>query len=208
MSFRDDPGKIKTGADPEPAAAASGAGEGSEPQANEGAAAPEAPAKLEEQLARVLAEKEDLLQTLVRRQADFENFRKRLERERKDDRDRTVASVAEGLLPVLDAFERALGAHNDPAYEDYRKGFELIYRQLREALGRLGVTRMEVVGKHFDPHDHHAVERVESDEHPDGMVIEQLQPGYKLHNKVLRPAMVRVAVRPVRKPAKAEPGVD
>jgi molecular chaperone GrpE len=179
--------------------------EGSAPSAD---GDPTPPAKLDDQLARALAEKEELLQTLVRRQADFENFRKRVERERKEDHDRTVARVVEGLLPALDAFERALGTESDSADEEYRRGLELIYRQLWDALARLGVTRMETVGKRFDPHDHHAVERVESAEHPDGTVLEQLQPGYKLHNKVLRAAMVRVAVRPASRPAEVEPGVD
>lgn len=203
-----DPRRIKAERNAEAASADSPAPEGSAPRTNGDPAAAEPPAKLDDQLARALAEKEELLQTLVRRQADFENFRKRLERERKEDHDRTVARVVEGLLPALDAFERALGTENDSADEEYRRGFELIYRQLWDALARLGVTRMETVGKRFDPHDHHAVERVESGEHPDGTVIEQLQSGYKLHHKVLRPAMVRVAVRPASKPAKVEPGVD
>lgn len=203
-----DPERIKAGRDAEEASADSSAPESSTLRDNGDPVAAEPPAKPDEQLARVLAEKAELLQTLVRRQADFENFRKRVERERKEDHGRTVARVVESLLPALDAFERALAAENDSADEEYRRGFELIYKQLSDALARLGVTRMETVGKHFDPHDHHAVERVESGKHPDGTVLEQLQPGYKLHHKVLRPAMVRVAVRPANKPAEVEPEVD
>ena len=153
-------------------------------------------AALADQLAAVQAEKEELRQTLVRRQADFENYRKRIERERLEEAQRSVARLIEGLLPVLDAFERALAAHDDPAYEDYRKGFELIYRQLRDALERQGLNRIEAEGKTFDPHLHHAVERVESEDYEDGEVLEVLQPGYRLRDKVLRPATVRVAVHP------------
>src|SRR5690242_10672464 len=82
---------------------------------------------LAERVARLQAEKDELMQTLVRRQADFENYRKRIERERQDDRRHGIGRLIEDLLPVLDAFERALKAHDDPAYEEYRKGLELIY---------------------------------------------------------------------------------
>jgi molecular chaperone GrpE len=153
-------------------------------------------AALADQLAAAQAEKEELRHTLVRRQADFENYRKRIERERLEEAQRSVARLIEALLPVLDAFERALAAHDDPAYEDYRKGFELIYRQLWDAFERQGLNRIEAEGKTFDPHLHHAVERVESEDHEDGAVVEVLQPGYRLRDKVLRPATVRVAVHP------------
>ncbi len=152
-----------------------------------------------ERLARLEAEKQELLQTLVRRQADFENYRKRIERERHEAGHRGVARLIEDLLPVLDAFERALAVHDDPAYEEYRKGFELIYRQLWEAMAREGLVRIEADGRKFDPHVHHAIERVESSEHEDGAVLEVLQPGYSLRGRVLRAATVRVAVHPVKK---------
>lgn len=156
-------------------------------------------AALTEQVAKLQAEKEELRQTLIRRQADFENYRKRIERERHEEGRRTIARVIEGLLPVLDAFERALAAHEDPAYAEYRKGFELIYRQLWEALERQGLKRVEAAGKRFDPHYHQAVERVETREHEDGAIIELLQAGYVFRDKVLRPAMVRVAIHPPEK---------
>ncbi len=165
-------------------------------------------AALADQLAAVQAEKEELRQTLVRRQADFENYRKRIERERLEEAQRSVARLIEGLLPVLDAFERALAAHDDPAYEDYRKGFELIYRQLRDALERQGLNRIEAEGKTFDPHLHHAVERVESEDYEDGEVLEVLQPGYRLRDKVLRPATVRVAVHPAEPTSEASERVN
>ena len=165
-------------------------------------------AALADQLAAVQAEKEELRQTFVRRQADFENYRKRIERERLEEAQRSVARLIEGLLPVLDAFERALAAHDDPAYEDYRKGFELIYRQLRDALERQGLNRIEAEGKTFDPHLHHAVERVESEDYEDGEVLEVLQPGYRLRDKVLRPATVRVAVHPAEPTSEASERVN
>lgn len=146
-------------------------------------------------LGRLEAEREELRQTLARRQADFENYRKRVERERRDDRDRGLVLLAESLLPVLDNFERALAAHQDPAYEEYRRGFEMIYRQLTDLLVRLGVARMEdPTGRPFDPHLHHAIERVETGEVPEGTVLGEVQAGYRFRDRVLRPSQVRVAV--------------
>ena len=146
--------------------------------------------------ARLQAEKDELTQTLVRRQADFENYRKRVERDRFEEARRGVARIIEDLLPVLDGFVRALRAHDDPAYEEYRKGLELIYRQLWETLSKHGVERIEAAGKPFDPHFHQAIERVETDEVPDGSVLEVLQEGFLFHGRVLRPSIVRVSVNP------------
>ena len=189
--------------------------DGAEPRADEAdasaaedPAAPPAAAVAADQIAKLQAEKEELLQTLVRRQADFENYRKRVERERGEDRDRVSAALIEALLPVLDGFERALAAHREGEYEEYRKGFELIYRQLQDALTRQGLARIESVGQPFDPYYHHAVEKIETDEHADGTVIEELQPGYKLRDRLLRPAMVRVAVHSPRRGPKASSGVN
>src|SRR5690349_19558256 len=150
-------------------------------------------AALAERAARLQAEKDELMQTLVRRQADFENYRKRVERERQEDRRQGMGRLIEELLPVLDAFERALKAHEDPAYEEYRKGLELTYRKLWDTLARHGLERITAAGKAFDPHYHQAVERVESDEYPEGTVVEVLQDGFIFHGRVLRPSMVRVS---------------
>lgn len=139
------------------------------------------------------AEKKDLTNTLVRLQADFDNYRKRIEKERGQERYRGIELVVENLLPVLDGFDRALAADNDPGYADYRKGFELIRRQLWDALAKQGVQRIESVGKEFDPNVHHAIEQIVSAEHSEGTVLEEMQPGYMLHGRVLRPAMVRVS---------------
>ncbi len=89
----------------------------------------------------------------------------------------------------------------DPAYLDYRKGFELIRRQLWEALAKQGLVRIDALGQEFNPHFHHAIESVETTEHADGIVIGEMQPGYLFHERVLRPAMVRVASAPEPKSA-------
>jgi molecular chaperone GrpE len=156
-------------------------------------AAAAAEAALAERVQKLIAEKQDLTNTLVRLQADFDNYRKRTEKERDQARHRGVENLIEQVLPVLDGFDRALAAHDDPAYEDYRKGFELIRKQLWDLLAKQGVQRIESVGKEFDPNMHHAVEHVPTTDYADGEVIEEFQPGYTFHNRILRPAMVRVA---------------
>lgn len=148
------------------------------------------------EIQKLRAEKEDLMQTLVRRQADFENFRKRTERDRSEEARRGVERVVTDLIPVLDAFDLALRGHDDPAYEEYRKGVTLIRKQLWDVLARHGVQRIESAGKMFDPHMHQAIERVESTELADGSIVNVLQDGYLFHGRVLRPAIVRVAVHP------------
>ena len=158
-----------------------------------------APSALAEQLQKLQAEKQDLMNTLVRRQADFENYRKRVEKERQSDRHRGVELLVEHLLPVLDAFDRALAGDDNSSSAEYRKGFELIRRQLWDTLAKQGLKRIDAVGKEFDPHLHHAIERVETPEYSDGTVVDELQPGYMFHDRVLRPAMVRVAAEPVSK---------
>jgi molecular chaperone GrpE len=148
---------------------------------------------LTSEVQKVLAEKQELMNTLVRRQADFENYRKRIEKERHADRHRGVEVFVEQLLPVLDAFDLALSADNGGAEGEYLKGFELIRRQLWDVISKQGVKRIEAVGKEFDPHLHHAIDRVETNEHPEGTIVAEHQPGYMFHDRVLRPAMVRVA---------------
>ncbi|HEY6903371.1 MAG TPA: nucleotide exchange factor GrpE [Candidatus Acidoferrales bacterium] len=151
---------------------------------------------LNAQIQKLLSEKQELTDTLVRRQADFENYRKRIERERHQEHHRGVELFAERLLPVLDALGHALAADPGSASTEYRKGFELIERQLSDLLAKQGLVRMETAGKQFDPHFHHAIEQVETSEYAEGAIIDELQPGYLFHGKVLRPAMVRVATAP------------
>jgi molecular chaperone GrpE len=139
---------------------------------------------------------DDLRQTLLRRQADFDNYRKRIEKERTEDQKRATGRVIESLIPVLDGFEQALASHKEPEYENYRKGFELIHKQLLDNIAKLGAERVDPVGKLFDPHLHQALDRAETTKHADGTILEVFQPGYVFHGRVLRPAMVRVAVHP------------
>jgi molecular chaperone GrpE len=151
---------------------------------------------LVEELNKLKAEKEELVQTMVRRQADFENFRKRTERDRQEEARRGVERLVADLIPVLDAFDRALQGHDDPAYEEYRKGVTMIRKQLWDAIAKHGVQRIEAAEKMFDPHQHQAIERLETDEYPDGYVVSVFQDGYMFNGRVLRPAIVRVAVNP------------
>src|SRR5215510_13035220 len=153
-------------------------------------------ARADADVAKLAADLEDLRQTLLRRQADFENYKKRIERERSEDSKRATARVIEGLIPVIDGFEHALAAHREAEYENYRRGFELIYKQLLENVTKLGAERIDPAGKPFDPHLHQAMDRTETTEQEDGTVLQVFQPGYLFHGRVLRPAMVRVAVHP------------
>ncbi len=148
------------------------------------------------EVAKLAGDLNELRQTLMRRQADFDNYRKRIEKERADDAKRHTARVVEGLIPVIDGFEHALAAHREAEYENYRKGFELIYKQLVDNVTRLGVERIDPLGKPFDPHLHQAMDRTETVQHEDGTILQVFQPGYAFHGRVLRPAMVRVAVHP------------
>jgi len=162
----------------------------------EDAAAPGTPGEAleaEDELARVKAERDQLLDRLARQQAEFENARKRAAREQRDFKDYAVAEAVQTLLPVLDSFERAL--KTAPAGE-FRNGVELIYKQLADTLGRLGVRPIAAQGEPFDPRHHEAVEVVESTAVADHHVLEELQRGYMLKERLLRPAMVRVAKHP------------
>ena len=139
---------------------------------------------------------EDLRQTLLRRQADFDNYRKRVEKERAEDSRRSTARVIEGLIPVVDSFEQALASHREPEYANYRKGFELIHKQLIDNIAKLGAERIDPIGMTFDPHLHQALDRTETTDQDEGTILQVFQPGYVFHGRVLRPAMVRVAVHP------------
>jgi molecular chaperone GrpE len=139
---------------------------------------------------------EDLRQTLLRRQADFDNYRKRVEKERSEDSRRSTARVIEALIPVVDSFDQALASHREPEYANYRKGFELIHKQLIDNIAKLGAERVDPLGMTFDPHLHQAMDRTETTDKDEGTILQVFQPGYLFHGRVLRPAMVRVAVHP------------
>jgi molecular chaperone GrpE len=165
-------------------------------QSAEGNAMEADSAKENAEMAKLTSDLEQLRQSMLRSQADFANYRKRIEKERFEDSKRATARVIEGLIPVIDGFEHALAAHREAEYENYRKGFELIYKQLLDNITKLGVERIDPVGKPFDPHLHQAMDRTETTEHKDGTILQVFQPGYVFHGRVLRPAMVRVAVHP------------
>jgi molecular chaperone GrpE len=152
--------------------------------------------RVDADVAKLATDLEDLRQTLLRRQADFDNYKKRIEKERAEDFKRTTARLIEAVIPSIDAFEQALAAHREPQYENYRRGFELIYKQLLDNITKLGAERVDPTGKQFDPHLHQAMDRTETTEQEDGTVLQVFQPGYVFHGRVLRPAMVRVAVQP------------
>jgi molecular chaperone GrpE len=144
------------------------------------------------EMQKLRSERDTLIDRLARLQAEFENARKRAAREQQEFRDFAAADTIKALLPALDSFERALRA---PASQpnEFRNGVELIYKQLQDALSKLGVRPVPAKGEPFDPRLHEAVEMVETTEVPDHQVIDELQRGYKLKDRLLRPAMVRVA---------------
>ena len=144
------------------------------------------------ELQKIRAERDTLLDRLARLQAEFENARKRAAREQQEFRDFATADAIKALLPAIDSFERALNA---PASQEneFRSGVELIYKQLQDALTKLGVRPVPAKGEPFDPHVHEAIEMVETSDAPDHLVMDELQRGYKLKERLLRPAMVRVA---------------
>ncbi|HZS26733.1 MAG TPA: nucleotide exchange factor GrpE [Candidatus Angelobacter sp.] len=149
-------------------------------------------AKAEGELQKLRTERDNLFDRLARLQAEFDNYRKRAAKEKDDFRDFAVSDAARNLLPVLDSFNLAMkNASARP--EDLRKGIELIHKQLQDVLQKLNVQRIPAQGEPFDPRVHEAIEVVESNEVPDHHVLEELQPGYRIRERLLRPAMVRVA---------------
>jgi molecular chaperone GrpE len=146
------------------------------------------------ELQKMKAERDSLLDRLARAQAEFENARRRAAKEQQDFRDYAAADAIKPLLPVIDSFERALQVKSDPG--DFRSGVELIYKQLQDALAKLGVRAIPAKGEPFDPRVHEAIEMVETSDAADHEVLEELQRGYKFKDRLLRPAMVKVAKNP------------
>jgi molecular chaperone GrpE len=144
---------------------------------------------------KLRAERDALLDRLARLQAEFDNARKRAVREQQEFREFAAADVIKNFLPILDSFERALkaGGDSNSNSNDFRNGIELIYRQFQDALQKIGVQPIASVGQAFDPRVHEAVEMVDTSEVPDHHVLDELQRGYRYKERLLRPAMVRVA---------------
>lgn len=139
-------------------------------------------------------ERDELRELLLRRQAEFDNFRKRTEKERSDYFQYAGMELVRELLPVLDDFDRALKI--ECASAEYAKGIEIIYSRMFDLMKKVGMEPIETAGAQFDPHLHQAIERVETDEAEDGTVLGEFQRGYNFKGKLLRPSMVKVAVRP------------
>ena len=148
---------------------------------------------------RVVAERDTLLDRLARLQAEFENYRKRSAREQAEFKDYAVSDAVKSFLPILDSFDLALRQKPDASETSLRAGIELIRKQFEDAFTRLGVQTVPSEGQTFDPRVHEAIEMIPSSEHADHEVIEELQRGYKLKDRLLRPAMVRVATNPEKK---------
>ena len=147
---------------------------------------------------QLVAEKAELQDRLLRAQAEFQNFRRRMEKDRSELLAYASTEAVRTLLPVLDDFERALKveAPDQDGSREYVKGIELIYQRLNEALKKLGLEPIVSTGQAFDPHIHHAVEMVETEEAADHTVLDEFQRGYNFKGRLLRPAMVKVAVLP------------
>jgi molecular chaperone GrpE len=146
------------------------------------------------ELEQVKGERDQLLDRLARLQAEFENARKREAKERADARDYVVSSTVEPFLGVMDNFQLALKA--DGTVEQLRSGVELILKQMEDALRGMNVVPVETVGAQFDPRIHEAMGSIETKEFPDHQVMEEIRRGYKIREKLLRPAMVRIAANP------------
>jgi len=151
-------------------------------------------AGLEAELKQLREQNAMLVDRLARAQAEFENARRRAQREQEDFREFALANAIKSLIPILDSFDRALASGSGG--EDLRSGLELVDRQLHDALTKLGVEEFASQGQPFDPTVHDAVEMVETEDVPDQYVLQELQSGYKLKGRLLRPAMVRVARNP------------
>ena len=144
-------------------------------------------------LAELRRERDDFKDRWLRKTAEFDNYRKRIDRERRDQADAAVTDLLEAMLLVVDDFDRALTVEAGPGADAYRTGVELIHAKLVDVLKKRGVRAIDALGADFDPNVHQAVMHESSPEHRDGEVIAELRKGYMLGDKLLRPAMVKVA---------------
>jgi len=151
--------------------------------------------EMEGELETLRAERASFLDRLARLQAEFDNYRKRNVKEQQDFRDYALVDALKSMLPILDSLDRAIKT-DTLSLQDFRSGIELIDKQFHDALARLGVEPIPAAGEVFDPNLHQAVQMVETDEVEDHHVIDELQRGYRIKDRLLRPAMVRVADNP------------
>lgn len=185
--------QAKQASDPAKAAAAGGGSEEESLVPVETATVPQ------EEYDRLKAERDLLFDRLARLQAEFDNSRKRESRERAEFRDYAVSNAVDQFLPVLDNFQLALKSTGSA--EQLRSGVELIVKQMEEALRSLNVQPVETVGTTFDPRVHEAIEMVERNDLPDHQVFEEVRRGYRIRDRLLRPALVRVASNSLQKEA-------
>jgi molecular chaperone GrpE len=143
---------------------------------------------------KLQAEKRELYDRWLRSQAELDNFRKRTQKEKDEIRQHAAENLIRSLLPTLDGFERALQHRDEGVPETYFKGMEIIYKELRDVLTRAGLVAVETEGQMFDPHLHQAVETVKAPGKRENEIVAEMQRGYKLKNKLLRPAIVKVAI--------------
>jgi molecular chaperone GrpE len=158
-----------------------------------------AAAQLQGEVDRLKGERDQLVDRLARLQAEFENARKREERSRADFRDFAISGAVEQFLPVLDNFQLALGSSG--SLEQLRTGIELIVKQMEDVLRALNVQPVETVGARFDPRVHEALESVDRNDLPDHQVLEEVRRGYRIRDRLLRPALVRIVNNPQQKEA-------
>jgi molecular chaperone GrpE len=155
-------------------------------------------ADLEKQLLELRREKNDIHDRLLRKHADFENFRKRAEKEKKEYQMFALSDFMYELLAILDNFERAFSHAEEQVNTDYHKGILLIYRQLKDVLEKKGLKPIETIGRVFDPNYHEAITREARADVPENTILEEFQKGYFFRDKLLRPAMVKVSFKPER----------
>lgn len=146
---------------------------------------------------KLAAEKAELHDRALRAQAEFQNLRRRVEKERLEFHEYAATEAVRTLLPILDDFERAL--KSEGAGSEYAKGMEMIYQRFFEALKKLGLEPIVSVGQTFDPNIHHAVDKVETRDAEEGFVLDDYERGYNFKGRLLRPAKVKVAVAPTQK---------
>jgi len=147
----------------------------------------------DDDVSRLQRERDELYDRVLRKSAEFDNYRKRVDKERREQAEWAAADVLTDVISVLDDFDRALAVEAPAEAQGYRAGVELIHRQLGELLRKRGVTAIETLGADFDPHQHQAVAYEESPGAREGEIIGELRKGYRLGERLLRPALVRVA---------------
>jgi molecular chaperone GrpE len=150
---------------------------------------------LEKELEAARKEKDEIYERLLRKHADFENFRKRADKEKREFQSYALSEFMLELLSILDNFERALAHSDEQSGPEYRKGVELIYRQFRDLMEKKGLKAIDTIGQPFDPNFHEAILREEKNDLPENTILAEMQKGYFFRDKLLRPAMVKVSFR-------------